>query len=51
MEMDCPWIILVLAGVGVLALACLVTLAAIAIGLQCYGAGYFDKPLGSADGG
>jgi hypothetical protein len=45
--MGCPWIVLVLAGVGGLSLATLVTLTAIAIGLRCYGAGFFDKHLGS----
>jgi hypothetical protein len=47
MEMGCSWIVVALAGVGAFALACLVTLAAIAIGLRCFGAGFFDKFLGS----
>jgi hypothetical protein len=47
MEMSCPWIVLVLAGIGAMALACLLALTAVAIGLRCYGAGLFDKFLDS----
>jgi hypothetical protein len=45
--MSCSWIVAVLAGVGVLSLACLVALTLAAVGLHCYGAGFFDKFLES----
>jgi len=51
MEMGCPLIVLVLAGFGAFALACLAALTAIAIGLRCYGAGLFDKFLGGEPDG
>ena len=49
--MSCPWIVVVLAGVGGLSLACLLALTTAAIGLHCYGAGFFDKFLDSEPDG
>jgi hypothetical protein len=42
-EMSCSWIVLMLAGLRTVALACIVSLIAVALGMQCYSAGLFDK--------
>ena len=43
--MNCSWIILTLAGLGVLTLASIAILIAVALGLRCYGAGFLDRYL------